>query len=105
MAQAAGCRGANAARRAARFEPEAVQSVAGVLAVSEPERDHFERLAPGKVSLVPNGVDPTGYAFRDQVSRVPRILFVGSTDYSANADAASYLIRESCRASAPATRA
>ena len=52
----------------ARFEREAVQSVAGVLAVSEPERDHFERLAPGRVSLVPNGVDPTGYAFRDQVS-------------------------------------
>jgi glycosyltransferase involved in cell wall biosynthesis len=78
----------------ARFEREAAQSVAAVLAVSEPEREYFERLAPGRVSLVPNGVDCASYAFRDQVSPDPRILFVGSMDYSANADAASYLIRE-----------
>src|SRR5436190_1147245 len=78
----------------ARFEREAVQSAAAVLAVSEPEREYFERLAPGRVSLVPNGVDCAGYAFRDRVSQDPKILFVGSMDYSANADAASYLIRE-----------
>jgi len=78
----------------ARFAREAVQSAAAVLAVSEPEREYFEQLAPGRVSLVPNGVDCAGYAFRDHVPPDPRILFVGSMDYSANADAASYLIRE-----------
>jgi polysaccharide biosynthesis protein PslH len=78
----------------ARLERDAVRSVAGVLAVSEPEREHFEQLAPGKVSLVPNGVDCAAHEFRGGTSVEPRILFIGSMDYSANADAASYLIRE-----------
>lgn len=78
----------------ARFEREAVRSVAGVLAVSEPERRHLDGIAPGKVSLVPNGIDCAASAFRSHVPSDPEILFVGSMDYSANADAASHLIRE-----------
>ena len=77
-----------------RLERDAVQGVGGVLTVSEPERQHFERLAPGRVALVPNGVDCSAYPFRDRISAERRILFVGSLDYSANADGASYLISE-----------
>jgi len=40
----------------ARFEREAVQSAAAVLAVSEREREYFEQLSPGQVYLVPNGI-------------------------------------------------
>lgn len=78
----------------ARYERDAVRSVAGVMAVSERERRHFEQIAPGRVSLVPNGVDCASHAFRDRISAQPQLLFVGSMDYSANADAASHLIRE-----------
>ena len=77
-----------------RWERDAARSVGRVLAVSEPEREYFERFAPGRVSLVPNGVDCVSYAMRRELPAEPRVLFVGSMDYSANADAASYLIRE-----------
>jgi polysaccharide biosynthesis protein PslH len=78
----------------ARLEREAVRSVARVLAVSESEVRHFERLASGSVSLVPNGVDCERQTFRLAVPAEPRLLFVGSMGYSANADGASYLVRE-----------
>jgi polysaccharide biosynthesis protein PslH len=77
-----------------RWERDAVGSVARVLAVSEPEREYFERFAPGRVSLVPNGVDCATYAMRRALPAEPRLLFVGSMDYSANADAVQFMIRE-----------
>ena len=75
-----------------RLERRAVESVAGVLAVSEPERRHFEPLARGRVSLVPNGVDCERWLAREQLPAEPSMLFTGSLNYSANQDAAGYLI-------------
>ena len=75
-----------------RYERRAAGEVARVLAVSEPERQYFERLAPGRVELIPNGVDcdriaPVSGPGRD-------LLFLGSLDYSANADALVHLVRD-----------
>jgi polysaccharide biosynthesis protein PslH len=76
----------------ARFEAEASRSVARVVAVSDEEQRYFEQLAPGKVDVVPNGVDCEAIRPRSGVPAEPRLLFVGSMDYSANVDAVGYLI-------------
>lgn len=78
----------------ARFEAEAARSVARVVAVSEEEGRYFEALAPGQVDVVPNGVDCEAILPREGVPAEPRLLFVGSMDYSANVDAVEYLIDE-----------
>jgi glycosyltransferase involved in cell wall biosynthesis len=77
-----------------RLERSAVAKVAGVLAVSEPERRHFEPLAGGEVTLVPNGVDCERWRPRAELPAEPSLLFTGSLNYSANLDAARYLIEE-----------
>jgi glycosyltransferase involved in cell wall biosynthesis len=77
-----------------RLERRAVASVAAVLAVSEPERRYFEPLARGEVTLVPNGVDCERWLPRKELPAEPSFLFTGSLNYSANLDAARYLIRE-----------
>lgn len=75
----------------ANFEREAVTRVGLTLAVSAQELEHFERLAPGRVRLVPNGVNTRELTLRQTFPQEPRILFVGSLDYSANVDAVRYL--------------
>jgi glycosyltransferase involved in cell wall biosynthesis len=75
-----------------RFEAEAAQAVARVVAVSDEEGRYFDGLAPGKVDVVPNGVDCEGIATRPSLPAEPRLLFVGSMDYSANVDAVEHLI-------------
>jgi glycosyltransferase involved in cell wall biosynthesis len=73
------------------FEREAVTSIRMTLAVSQEEFSHFDGLAPGRLRLVPNGVCTAGLIPRQTVPPEPRILFVGSLDYSANVDAVRYL--------------
>jgi len=77
-----------------RYERDVVLQVALTLAVSAAECQAFERVAPGRVRLVPNGVD---------LERIPHvggppssadILFVGSLDYTANADGVDTFMRE-----------
>ena len=75
-----------------RFEAEAASGVARVVAVSQEEGRYFEGLAPGKVDVVPNGVDCEQIAQRAGLPAEPRLLFVGSMDYSANVDAVEHLI-------------
>lgn len=77
-----------------RYEERAAASVAGVLAVSAEEARWFERVAPGRVSLVPNGVDTKRIQPREDVAAGGPVLFVGSMDYGANADAARVLLDE-----------
>lgn len=77
-----------------RYEQRAAASVAGVLAVSADEAAWFERVAPGRVSLVPNGVDTTRIQPRTGVAADGPVLFVGSMDYGANADGARVLVEE-----------
>jgi polysaccharide biosynthesis protein PslH len=75
------------------YEADAVRRVARVAAVSPEEAHHFEALAPGRVDLVPNGVDCAQIrAHPDPGTR--GVLFLGSLDYSANVDAVAYLARE-----------
>jgi glycosyltransferase involved in cell wall biosynthesis len=77
-----------------RYERDAAKSVARVIAVSEEERRYFEAYAPGRVDVVPNGVDCDAVSARVDVPRAPHILFVGSMDYSANVDAVEHLVAE-----------
>ncbi len=79
-------------RAVRRLEQRAVAGVAGVLAVSEPERRYFAPLARGAVTLVPNGVDCERWLPRKAFPPDPSMLFTGSLNYSANLDAARYLI-------------
>lgn len=76
------------------FEREAATGVARTTAVSQAEVDYFERFAPGRVDLVPNGVDTKDLAFDDGVPPEPQILFLGSLDYGANVDALRFLIED-----------
>ncbi len=76
-----------------RFEERAVAAVAGVLAVSQPERRYLDPLARGPVTLVPNGVDCERWRARSTLPQDPSFLFAGSLNYSANLDAADYLIK------------
>jgi glycosyltransferase involved in cell wall biosynthesis len=78
-------------RPVVEFEREAVASVRMTLAVSQGELSHLDGLAPGRVRLVPNGVRTAGLMPRRRVPPEPRVLFVGSLDYSANVDAVRYL--------------
>jgi glycosyltransferase involved in cell wall biosynthesis len=81
----------------ARYERLVAEQVARICAVSELDAAYFEALAPGRVDLVPNGVDCEGIAARSAVPPDPRLLFVGSLDYAANVDAVSWLARDVLR--------
>ncbi|MGH2943013.1 MAG: glycosyltransferase family 4 protein, partial [Solirubrobacteraceae bacterium] len=77
-----------------RYEEAAAAAAGGVLAVSEPEARWFERIAPGRVSLVANGVDTARIRPREGTGAGGPVLFVGSMDYGANVDAAHVLLDE-----------
>lgn len=77
-----------------RYEERGAASVGGVLAVSEHEARWFERVAPGRVTLVANGVDAARIGPRDGTGAGGPVLFVGSLDYGANVDAAHVLLDE-----------
>lgn len=81
-------------RPVANFEARAVAAVGRVLAVSGEEQREFERIAPGRVHLVPNGVaiDGTQPAERPPNSR--KLLYVGSMGYAPNADAVIHFLND-----------
>lgn len=75
-----------------RYEAQAVQSVARVLAVSQDEQAAFEDLAPGRIRLVPNGVDTRVI---DPIVNPPksrRLLYLGSMGYDPNVDAVTHFL-------------
>ena len=88
------------ARRAARFERENLAYFDGVIAVSALDRAVFvERygLAPERVLVIENGVDPEYFAFQDRPSRTGagddlHVVFVGALSYLPNEQAAWRLI-------------
>jgi glycosyltransferase involved in cell wall biosynthesis len=77
-----------------RYEHDAVKSVARTLAVSRDDAAFFETLAPNRVDVVPNGVDTKAIAPLARVPSTRNLLFLGSFEYSANVDAALFLIGE-----------
>lgn len=99
MAQALGWRPRGLVARAQRgpvrrYERRATSEVAHVLAVSDIEQRHFEASAPGRVTVVSNGVDCGGLRPRLEVPFDPNLLFVGSLDYSANIDGVDHLLAD-----------
>jgi glycosyltransferase involved in cell wall biosynthesis len=77
-----------------RYEERAAAGAGGVLAVSEHDGAWFERCAPGRVSVVENGVDCAAIRPRDGDGRGGPVLFVGSMDYAPNVDGARVLLEE-----------
>jgi glycosyltransferase involved in cell wall biosynthesis len=77
---------------AVRFERAAVMHSARTLAVSEEEAAILDPFAPGRIDLVPNGVDCESLLPRATVPDTAEILFLGSLDYSANIDALAFFV-------------
>jgi glycosyltransferase involved in cell wall biosynthesis len=72
------------------YEDAAVSRAALTLVVSPLELQRFERIAPGRVALVPNGVDVDALQPVASPPHSRDIVVVGSLDYSANIDAVRY---------------
>jgi glycosyltransferase involved in cell wall biosynthesis len=75
-----------------RYEADAARASCRVVAVSAPEQRYFEEIVPGKVDLVPNGVDLDSIRMRPLLPDDGSLLFVGAMDYSANVDAVVHLV-------------
>lgn len=85
------------AARARRFEAENLRRFDGVIAVSELDRGIYVDdygLAPERVLVVENGVDPAYFSFQARRREgPPRVLYVGNLRYPPNAQAALRLLR------------
>ena len=75
-----------------RYEERAAASAGAILAVSESDGAWFEHRAPGRVTVVANGVDCAAIQPREGNGRDGPVLFVGSLDYGPNVDGARVLI-------------
>jgi glycosyltransferase involved in cell wall biosynthesis len=82
-----------------RFEHAAARAVDSLVAVSERDGGHFERICGGeRVTVIPTGVDLDYFTFDDHESAVPAdggtVVFTGSMDWRANVDGVGYLMDE-----------
>jgi sugar transferase (PEP-CTERM/EpsH1 system associated) len=80
------------AARLARAETELVASGTPCLVVAESERRALG--AEGDVRVVPNGVDTTAFAYRENGRPPARVVFAGNLGYFPNVDAAVWLGRD-----------
>ena len=72
-----------------KWEPRAVQSFDGVVAVSEAEAAWISHHAPRvQVKIVPNGVDVDFFRPQSAAGTSSNVVFTGSMDYPPNIDAA-----------------
>lgn len=97
MTRAGGLRALVARRQlkpVAAHEAAVVGRVDRTWAVSEEERRHFDALAPGRVDLVPNGVDCDGLPLRAALPEAPEVLFLGRMDYGPNVDGVRHLLED-----------
>ncbi|HEY1689360.1 MAG TPA: glycosyltransferase family 4 protein [Solirubrobacteraceae bacterium] len=97
MTRAGGLRAWMAARQidpVAAHEAAVVGRLGRTWAVSEEEREHFEPLAPGRVDLVPNGVDCAALPLRAAPATGGELLFLGRMDYGPNVDGARHLLED-----------
>jgi polysaccharide biosynthesis protein PslH len=76
------------------YEAGAVRAAWRTLAVSEAERAEFAAIAPGRVRLVPNGVDLDAMPARATLPAAPDALFVGTMSYGANQDGVRWLLQD-----------
>lgn len=80
------------ARPVARHEAAVVARLGRTWAVSDQERKHFETFAPGRVDLVPNGVDCEALPMRLSPAPGAEVLFLGRMDYGPNVDGVRHLL-------------
>lgn len=87
-------------RRMADFERRVAEDCAGVVAVSDRDRDFFAKsYGISQVSAIPTGVDLDFFRYRhaDPAAPAPvpgRMVYVGSMDWRANIDAMSHFMDE-----------
>ena len=87
-------------RRMLRYEGDALKRFDLVLAVSEADRETFERLYPGAVRrpihVVQTGVDTSYFSPTEQklATDPPHIVFTGSMDWMPNEDGMLYFVGE-----------
>jgi glycosyltransferase involved in cell wall biosynthesis len=103
-------------RRMLRYEGDALRRFDGVLAVSDADRETFDRIYPGAIQrpvhVVPTGVD-TEYFAPDQIPNpesriptpIPTLIFTGSMDWLPNEDAMLFFCRDVLPLIAPKSRA
>lgn len=80
--------------RMSEVEKRAVRRADAVLAVSEHDQQHFERVGGQNVLLVPNGVDEQLLEVPEQPSEEPRLLFFGTFAWRPNRDGALRFLEE-----------
>ena len=91
-------------RRMLRCEGDALRRFDGVLAVSDTDRQTFDRIYPGAIRrpahVVPTGVDTEYFApsvsqlIRNPKSLIPSLIFTGSMDWLPNEDAMLFFCRD-----------
>jgi len=82
------------ARRLAEFERTAIARAGATVVVSERERMAAERLATGRIVVVPNGVDTAAFKPPGPAASAPRVVFCGVFDYEPNERGAIWFVRE-----------
>jgi len=85
-------------RRMLDFERQALGRFDEVLAVSEQDRDTFERLYQGATRkpacVVPTGVDTSYFTADEREPNAGRLVFTGSMDWLPNEDAMTFFCRD-----------
>jgi glycosyltransferase involved in cell wall biosynthesis len=80
------------ARLLRRYEREMAAAADTCSLVSEEDRRRRPELA--HAAIVPNGVDPESFPYRDPAARPPVLLFFGNLGYFPNEQAAAFVARE-----------
>lgn len=76
------------------FETAALSWFDRIIAVSEKDRDYFQRQNPAwDIKVIPTGVDLEYFRYRAP-QRAPEIVFVGSMDYAANIEGIGWFLRQ-----------
>jgi glycosyltransferase involved in cell wall biosynthesis len=79
-------------RKVQREEEEAVRLADVTLAVTETEKEYFEKLSDKKTSVIENGVSLKDFAFKERKEKKSvSLLFVGNFAYFPNKEAVSYV--------------
>jgi glycosyltransferase involved in cell wall biosynthesis len=78
-----------------RFERRATAAADTTLVVNERERDSLKAISDrGRIAVVPNGVELSGFTPEGPAASEPRVVFCGVLNYEPNEAAALWLARE-----------
>ncbi len=83
------------AHRLRAYERQAGEAAQGVVVVSREDELALRALSPRlRLTVIPNGVDPTFYAPEASSADGTTVLFIGKLDYRPNVDAVEWLVAE-----------